>query len=224
MVTLGLGKAVPHRREPSPAVLKALSETVAWCLSRSLQSDQLRSSHLDPSIVLRVPPLEEVGVEVWLERKHDSYQRAVSAIIEKRSTLVRDLHIGDADLTLAQSKGKLLLYEPLETVTDGAAASSSRGFFDIEDAPPWDTWFLYSAGSTFSWVPETLVQNAQAGIDANPVDCIHWCDGPGCNSRKMFSRKVTPGKRGYRKLQPNLPKTRLIRRANSGRACSHLGK
>src|SRR5882757_7664834 len=107
MITLGLGKAVPHRREPSPAVLQALSETVAWCLSRSLQSDQLRSRQLDPSIVLRVPPLEEVGVGVWLERKRDSYQRAMSAIIEKRSTLIRDTHIGDVDLAIAQSKGKL---------------------------------------------------------------------------------------------------------------------
>ena len=176
MITLGLGKTGPHRREPSPAVLQALSETVAWCLSRSLQSDQLRSSQLDPSIVLRVPPLEEVGVGVWLERKRYSYQRAMSAIIETRSTLIRDTHIGNADLALAQSKGKLLLYEPLETVTDGAAAAASRGFFDIEDAPPWDTWFLYSRGTIFSWVPESLAQNAQAGIDANPVDCIHWCD------------------------------------------------
>jgi hypothetical protein len=100
----------------------------------------------------------------------------MSAIIETRSTLIRDTHIGNADLALAQSKGKLLLYEPLETVTDGAAAAASRGFFDIEDAPPWDTWFLYSRGTIFSWVPESLAQNAQAGIDANPVDCIHWCD------------------------------------------------
>jgi hypothetical protein len=73
-------------------------------------------------------------------------------------------------------KGKLLLYEPLETVTDGSSEFSSHGFFNIEDAPPWNTWFLYSGGKIFSWVPEALVHNAQAGIDANPVDCIHWCD------------------------------------------------
>jgi hypothetical protein len=79
---------------------------------------------------------------------------------------------------VAKSRGRLLLYEPLETVTDGASDSSSRGFFDIEDAPPWDMWFLYSRGSIFSWVPEALAQDAQAGIDANPVDCIHWCHWP----------------------------------------------
>jgi len=80
------------------------------------------------------------------------------------------------DLAMARSQGRLLLYEPLETVDDGAASASSQGFFDVEDAPPWDTWFVYSGGSIFCWVPDSLVQKAQAGIDANPVDCIHWCD------------------------------------------------
>ena len=193
MITLGLGNIVPKRREsssnvlqavpetverrdPSSAVLQALSETVAWCLSKSVQNDQLRSRELDPSAILKVPSLDEVGVEVLLQRMRESYQRAIYAINETRSTLVRDTKIEIAEPALAQSRGKLLLYEPLETVTDGAAASSSRGFFEIRDAPPWDTWFLYSGDTIFSWVPESLVPNTQAGIDANPVDCIHWCD------------------------------------------------
>jgi hypothetical protein len=195
MITLGLGNIFPKRREPShsglqtlsemvellepsPVVLQALSETVAWCLRRSLPHDQFRSSELDPSAFLRVPPFGESNIGVWLERKRESYQSAVNAINANRSALVRDTNIEVADPAVAESKGRLLLYEPLETVTDGASDSSSRGFFDIEDAPPWDTWFLYSEGSIFSWVPEALVQDAQAGIDANPVDCIHWCNRP----------------------------------------------
>jgi hypothetical protein len=150
MIKLGLGKIVPNRSEPSPAVLQALSETVAWCLSRSVQCDQLQSRELDPSTILRVPRSDERSIGVWIETKRESYQRAVYAINERRSTLVRDTNIEIADLAAAQSKGKLLLYEPLETVTDGASESSSLGFFDIEDAPPWDTWFLYSGGTIFS--------------------------------------------------------------------------
>lgn len=193
MITLGLGNIFPKRREPShsglqtlsemvellepsPLVLKALSETVAWCLRRPLQQDQFRSRELDPSALLRVPPFGESNIGVWLEKKRESYQSAVNATNANRSALVRDTNIEVADPAVAKSKGRLLLYEPLETVTDGASDASSRGFFDIEDAPPWDTWFLYSEGSIFSWVPEALVQDAQAGIDANPVDCIHWCD------------------------------------------------
>ena len=195
MITLGLGKIFSKRREPShtglqtlsemvellepsPLVLQALSETVAWCLPRPLQQDQFRSRELDPSALLRVPPFGESNIGVWLEKKPESHQSAINAINANRSALVRDRNIKVADSAVAKSKGRLLLYEPLETVTDGASDASSRGFFDIEDAPPWDTWFLYSEGSIFSWVPEALVQDAQAGIDANPVDCIHWCDRP----------------------------------------------
>jgi hypothetical protein len=195
MITLGLGKIFQKRRdpshaglqtlskmvellEPSPVVLQALSETVAWCLLRSLPHDQLRSSELDPSALLKDPPFSESNIGVFLERKRESYQSAITAINANRSPLVRDMNIEVADPAVAGSKGRLLLYEPLETVADGASGSSSRGFFDIEDAPPWDIWFLYSEGSILSWVPEALVQDAQAGIDANPVDCIHWCDRP----------------------------------------------
>jgi hypothetical protein len=176
MITLGIGKINPKRCEPSPAVLRALCETVAWCLSSSVQSDQLRSRELDPSDFLRVPPFEELGIDVWVEKKRESYERATQAICELRSSLIRDARIEMTNLAMAQTKGRLLLYEPLETVEDGAASAGSRGFFDIEDAPPWDTWVVYSEDSIFCWVPGSLAQSAQAGIDANPVDCIHWCD------------------------------------------------
>jgi hypothetical protein len=74
------------------------------------------------------------------------------------------------------TQNKLLLYFPLETVHDGAAEAASRGFYDIEDAPPWDTWFLYENDAVFCCVPEPAISAAQAGIDANPVDCIHWAN------------------------------------------------
>jgi hypothetical protein len=156
MIKLGLGKIVPNRRDPSPVVLQALSETVAWCLSRPPQCDQLRSRELDPSAILRVPRFDEIGVGAWTETKRESYQRAVYAINEMRSTLVRDTNVEIAGLAEAQSKGKLLLYEPLETVTDGASESSSRGFFDIEDAPPWDTWFSLFRRHNFQLGPRVI--------------------------------------------------------------------
>ena len=193
MITLGLGNFVPKRREqrpievqtlseiaellePSPMVFRALSETVAWCLSLPPRQDHYRSIALDPSDLLRVPPLEEAGMDVYLDKKRDSYVQAVDSINVRRTALLRGSSIGLSDAAIVGSRGRILLYEPLENVSDGASASSSLGFFDMEDAPPWDTWFLHSSGSIFSWVPEDLTRNAQAGINANPVDCIHWCD------------------------------------------------
>ena len=132
------------------------------------------------NLILRRPskfhPLGEYPLAIWIEKKRESYLQATRTISEIRSALVRDRGLETPDLVFAKSQGRLLLYEFLETVDDGAATVSSQGFFDFGDAPPWDTWIAYSGGSIFCWVPNSLVQRAQAGIDANPVDCIHWCE------------------------------------------------
>jgi hypothetical protein len=74
------------------------------------------------------------------------------------------------------SNCRLLIYECQETVEDGASEAASLGFYDLLDAPPWDTWVLYRSGAVFCCVPDFAVPRAQDGIDANPVDCIHWAD------------------------------------------------
>lgn len=77
-----------ERLEPSPAVLQALSETVTWCLSLPPQQDHFRSTALDPSASLSIPPLSEVGVDVFLEMTRDSYVQAMESINATRSALV----------------------------------------------------------------------------------------------------------------------------------------
>lgn len=131
---------------------------------------------LDPAFVLKVPPFEELGIDAFVQAKRQSFEKATTFIRRRRSELLVKEAIHIPEVSTAQQTGRLLLYDPMETVTDGAAAASSRGFFDVEDAPPWDTWFWYAEGTIFCWVPEPLLTHAQAGIDANPVDCIRWAD------------------------------------------------
>jgi hypothetical protein len=77
-----------------------------------------------------------------------------------------------------------LLYYPDEDLADGAAESESKGFFDIHNAPPWDTWIamVEDAGRSernpylIAWGPEEFVAHAQRGIDVNPEECIRWLD------------------------------------------------
>ncbi len=71
-------------------------------------------------------------------------------------------------------EGRLLHYEPYENLADGASEYSSNGFFDVHDAPPWDTWISFDGRRLVSWVPAVLIPLAQAGLDANAVDCIRW--------------------------------------------------
>lgn len=163
-------------RELSPGILRAISETMTWCTSK-----RFRSPELDPSAVFDIPAwsVEKESVEAWLLRKRDWYGKAISWIHETRSQLLKAANLEIPEAADALSKSRLLVYEPLETVDDGAAEASSMGFYDMHDAPPWDTWFLYADHAVMCCVPEFAVPRAQSGIDANPVDCIRWADWSG---------------------------------------------
>jgi hypothetical protein len=160
----------------SLAVIQAISEAVTWCSYRQHPSNRFRSPELDPLAILSIPSFshDSESIEAWIEKKRDSYRRAIPWINQTRSELLRTAGITATGAVNHFTQSRLLLYEPLETVSDGAAEAASIGFYDIEDAPPWDTWFLYQNNAIFCCVPESAISAAQAGIDANPVDCIHW--------------------------------------------------
>ena len=164
------------QREPSSAALRSFAEAVTWCSRRPSSGNPFRSTELDPSAILDIGsfPNDRKSIEKWIDKKRDSYRRAVSWIGQARSELLKKTSIEISDSADPLSKSKLLLYEPLETVSDGAAEAGSQGFYDVEDAPPWDTWFWYAGGAIFCRVPEPAIGAAQDGIDANPVDCIRW--------------------------------------------------
>jgi len=177
MISLGLSHAeASDGPQPPVEVIRALGEAAAWCALHPLGTDKLRSSLLDPRTSLSVPTLNELGIDAFVKAKRESYKQAVASIQRKRSEWLREAEARPLELTETQRLGRLLLYEAMETVSDGAAEASSRSFYDVEDAPPWDTWFWYKDDTIFCWVPDALVSDAQAGIDANPVDCIHWAN------------------------------------------------
>jgi hypothetical protein len=164
------------KSELSPAVLQTISEAVTWCFWRQLFERPFRSLELDPSAILEVPefPHDKESIKAWIERERDCYRRATSWINQTRSELLKAAGIETFEAADALSKSKLLIYEPLETVDDGAAEAASMGFYDLHDAPSWDTWFLYADRAVFCCIPEFAVPRAQDGLDANPVDCIRW--------------------------------------------------
>lgn len=87
---------------------------------------QLRSLELKPSSFLPDPSREKCREIV----RSVVSRRAEKLGYENRSPIPTD--------TLAD--GRLLLFSPEETLTDGAARYSSKGFFDADNVPPWDTW------------------------------------------------------------------------------------
>ena len=96
----------------------------------------------------------------------------VNRVIDLRSSLIKSQLLRDHVTPPGQFRGRLLIYVPRENVLDGASRHASNGFFDAYDCAPWDLWLQYSDRTLISWVPEMLFPIAQAGIDANPVECL----------------------------------------------------
>jgi len=139
-----------------------LLETITWCSSRDLKS-------------LRTPQIRPRVLEA-------SYRGAVRSVVSSRR-----LQLGRTPQVASVPRGgRLLAYFPDAELACGTSESSSEGFFDVNNAPPWDTWLLFAeqpgqsskAYETclVSWVPPTFVDRAQRGIEVNPEECICWLE------------------------------------------------
>jgi hypothetical protein len=124
---------------------------------------------------LRSPKLKPPD-SVGSSYSEESRQEMVNAVIDLRSSLIKSRLLQEPPSSPSQIRGRLLIYVPSENVSDGASKFASNGFFDAYDCPPWDLWLRYSDRTLTSWVPEVLFPLAQAGIDANPVECIRWAE------------------------------------------------
>lgn len=147
---------------------RLLAETTAWCAGRAV--GELRTTHLEPQ-----PPLpQRPGVDWFLWGNDATRVSQMSEVARRR----REHLPADRPLHPAIPPGRFLLYWPDEQMSDGMSQVSSDGFFDIFDAPPWDTWLHYEPVHHFlvSWVPLAFVQHAAIGISRNEIDCHAWLD------------------------------------------------
>ena len=75
-------------------------------------------------------------------------------------------------------EGRILVAEIYQTVLDGASEVQSKGFVDINDCPPIDTWFYKTLYDNywifFAWVPKQYVELADNAVAVNCIDCLTW--------------------------------------------------
>lgn len=109
-------------------------------------------------------------------KTNGSSERAVivDELAKKRVELLRKSGIYPDPSNYDTAEGRILLYAPDENLADGAARYASKGFFDVDNVPPWDTWVCYAGRNLITWVPPKLEGLANAGIDVNPEACITW--------------------------------------------------
>lgn len=128
-------------------------------------SGQLRSRALDPAVF--------GAASFRRERGNIPTQEAVETLVNRRTELLQS-HARSSPLT--NHAGKLLLFTPEVSLSDGAATVVSDGFFDVDNVPAWDTWLYFDGHTLLSWVPPQLISKVQLGIDVNPESCIRWAE------------------------------------------------
>jgi hypothetical protein len=159
-------------------LLQACREVEAWCAFRSA-APAYRAEVLRPS-VSELPAVGEL--------------REVLETIRRRR---RDLLANDP---IPQStRGRLLACEFNASITSGESEHASDGFFDIHDRPPWDTWVWVLQSESpdpilLAWVPQSVVDQVEAGIAMNPYGCIYWLeDAPADIARLPLVRAIREG-------------------------------
>lgn len=94
-----------------------------------------------------------------------------------------------------------MIYFPDANLCDGAAELESKGFLDVENAPPWDTWVGLGVDAVNSriggyetylvaWVPPQFIEYVSAGIRVNPEKCIAWLDDVAVGARAELKHLI----------------------------------
>lgn len=100
-------------------------------------------------------------------------EQIVIGVVSRRAQKLRSESRSPEHTTIL-ADGKLLLFSPEKTLSDGAARFSSKGFFDEDNVPAWDTWVAFQEQYVISWVPPQLIELVSTGVDVNPEQCILW--------------------------------------------------
>jgi hypothetical protein len=147
---------------------RRLYEVAHWCASKIDVNDPARS--------LRSAELAPPECEDWLGRVDD--------VAERRAEFFRQ-HATET----RSPDGRLLVFDPGQSLSDGAAEVETGGLFDEDNTPPWDTWVAYviehpqrpDAWTTLDsylvcWIPAELVDLVDRAIAVNPEGCLLWAD------------------------------------------------
>jgi hypothetical protein len=180
---------------------RRLAETIAWCLSCSSLAaapellaewrsnyEHYRQEHgegyeaLAP--VLRTPELEPRGFEYPATAAMRA--EVMERLAETRAALLRKAGRYPVEISGDLAGGHLLVHDPDGSDSSGGSWVNSKGFFDVEDAPPWDCWITVIQqeverppgweSCVVSWIPPTMLAIAEDGIWAAVMDCVKWAD------------------------------------------------
>lgn len=163
--------------------LQRLAETVAWCRPRGAMDNpatSLRSGELEPRLLANRRDPNKYP-ELGNEDEREAEVRRIAA-------LRAGLQAPAISSSQPFAGGRLIVYEPDNNLCDGASMAWSKGFLDLDNAPPWDTWVHYfrprpdfpagasNTGLLVAWVPPAFLTLVEEGIEVIPEACVRWAE------------------------------------------------
>jgi hypothetical protein len=172
-----------QRQPPTRISLDAHTQAL---LAERLPAAFARAAQVDGSRPLaqrhRTPDLEP---DVEDEPSLAGFEAALHELAGRRRALLPGSAAAGQGPDAAVSAGARLVVVEVDTsVADGLAEAASRGFFDLDDRPPWDLW-LVAFGVTrpsqpeapgiglVALVPEDCIAVAEAGRRAGGRGHVH---------------------------------------------------
>jgi len=128
-------------------------------------TDQLRSMALKP-----------VGQLDDAKATEEERGAIVESLCETRAGLLRESGNYADSAAVPILDGKILRYTPKKNCADNSPGYESKGFFDANLCPPWDTWICFAGGELLTYVPRVLGGLAQRGVEVDTAECIRWAD------------------------------------------------
>jgi hypothetical protein len=172
---IGIGRSDPELALSLDPFWERVQETIAWCRPR------LRTQ--DPQASLR-------SVETRPRSLEPDYFAAVRTVaIGRRQAGAHRVPFRSLE------GGRLLVFFPDLDLACGAAEAESRGYFDVNNTPAWDTWVAmivddqggHECPYLVSWVPPELIPLADRGIHVNPEQCILWLNDAKVGLRDLLA-------------------------------------
>jgi hypothetical protein len=149
--------------------IKRAVRTVAWCLHRlELSGDTAALWSILPP---QYAPLHRLSDE--------ARQPVLAPIFETQARFYDSLaQKPDSEYLDDFRRGRIVVFFPDVTLSDGVAQIESSGFFDYDNYPPFDTWLYYVnrtdglIAQVLAWVPPPFIKHTDNAIQMCAEECI----------------------------------------------------
>jgi len=172
-------------------IVKIIQETATWIekVNKDFETNLYRSPELNTDRHL-----------IYIADYQHS--EVMEAVAEKRTLLLNKAKVELIPINELHLYGRIMIFDVLSTVVDGAPESESKFFVDINDTPPVDTWIALGSQfaetgiyqddsdlfnqSILAWVPASQYFYVNEALLVACVDNFSWPSPQGLGESYKF--------------------------------------